>query len=144
MKRLKILEYFFLFGGIIFGICGLYLIIPAVLSTKKITATGLFAKPDRRIWLNRVSEEISYIYEIDKKKNIGVDHTSIKKVRQINKNGNMSIWICPIYPRINCFDKKVDIIIILFIHSFIYQFFFHIIHRKKRNENRKGLDEDGG
>ena len=106
MKRWKILEYFFLFGGIIFGICGLYLIIPAVLSTKKITATGLFAKPDRRIWLNRVSEEISYIYEIDKKKNIGVDHTSIKKVRQINKNGNMSIWICPIYPRINCFDKK--------------------------------------
>mgnify|MGYP001165784557 CR=1 FL=1 len=55
----------------------------------------------------------------------------------------MSIWICPIYPRINCFDKKVDIIIILLIHSFIYQFFFHIIHRKKRTENRKGQDEDG-
>ncbi len=37
---------------------------------KKITATGLFAKPDRRIWLNRVSEEISYIYEIDGKKTL--------------------------------------------------------------------------
>ena len=79
MKRWKILEYFFsIWRNYIWN---LWLIFnnSGRIKYKKITATGLFAKPDRRIWLNRVSEEISYIYEIDGKKNIGVDHTSIKK-----------------------------------------------------------------
>lgn len=79
--------------------------------TEKVSATALYGNKINGVFIERLGEEVAYVYAYDGINYSKKDITSFEKVKKINESGQTYVWICPTNPEISAFDRKEDIII---------------------------------
>ena len=110
-KLFTVLKIVFAVISILFLMLAGYTSRQYLMCTEKVSATALYGNKINGVFIERLGEEVAYVYAYDGINYSKKDITSFEKVKKINESGQTYVWICPANPEISAFDRKEDIII---------------------------------